>query len=1044
MRLSRDGRRYVYVAGLGERPAAPMVTVVHEGGEHVTLGPGHDPGWVDTRVAFCPQDDSFVRIGLPTIPAGVAVTNTRTGNSLAAGHGVFATHRVDGGIPRVHVSNGRVLVHASDPALSDDGVWLAYIRPDAPRDRVSQLWVERTDGTGTPRLLYEGAPAKPRMAGTSLACSLGDGRIGVCIDVANPQLVVDHLRTPFRASHAVPVWVPGRGELLVLLNADAGAYGVIMLASWYSLAQGLATGYVIGESTGPGFDHDARPVGSDTVRVQWLDPRGAPDGTTIDLTAPREALRLETPPPPPPPPPDIPWTPAPEARVDLLPFVRAAATAYKDLGNGRGIFWLHKSTERDDWGEWWYHDDRYIGLLEDRSTGTRMVSEVREKVHSHTNTTRNRRSPEDIVALGLGDYTTLPLASYTWEGSSLWMPRIVEGAFRAEQRTTYRWWDLPEFGGVWEVWRDLPLVIRAETGYARFNGREAFVRTAYGKPDGTVEWNYLGPTGWVKFDPRDAKDRPEPQPANALALTEGARYVESRFEPRFPIYTPEEKHPPMDTFTKEHVVNLLTAPLGHTELNGARKRFVQEVLLDRDKLPQGVLAKAADGSDFWPGDVMTGGAATIFDLAMNRAARLALLRGVDMPHAVAEGFHEATRDYDKAVGRGTQPDVPPGAIAGRLRVESGRLRNDAGFFNWQGMSAFTLIGHGMQGRWPEVQRQIDHAAAAGRNLLRVFCMLNPVNGSFGPVTRFTPDMAGWGDDALDVVNMAAAKGLYTQLNIFADCSEQFGALYTSYEDRLRVMRQVALRFKDHPAVIFRLANEPYQNGWSEADDNQLLRLADDLAEILGHRDFLIGDVKDDGSESGSPEYKARVARVAAHCTVLASHPDRAESGGRERPIEHLKSVFEALDDVAPECAIVFDEPRGFAAQRQPGRRDNRPAVAVAEACTAAILGCGYTYHAIVEQDGATPGLSEAAIALEIPTSPDYRYSNAGLGESWVDSFTGYMKVRTCHNTQTAFAIAHGTTGSPSSISPRGGWSSERMLTLDSDGLTTTLWKGVRA
>jgi hypothetical protein len=505
-----------------------------------------------------------------------------------------------------------------------------------------------------------------------------------------------------------------------------------------------------------------------------------------------------------------------------------------------------------------------------------------------------------------------------------------------------------------------------------------------------------------------------------------------------PLPIPEEKEPPVNTFTKQQVVDLLTAPLGHTELNGARKRFVAEVLLDRDKLPQGALAKAADGSDFWPGDVMTGGAATIFDLAMNRAARLALLRGVGMPHAVAEGYHEAVRDYDRAVGRNQSPSPvgPSGAIAGRLRVESGRLRNDAGFFNWQGLSAFALIGHGMQGRWSEVERQIALAAAAGRNLLRVFCMLNPVNGSFGPVTRFTPDMAGWGDDAQEVVDRAAAAGLYTQLNIFADCSEQFGALYTSFEDRRRVLRQVAVRFKDHPAMIFRLANEPYQNGWSEADDRELLVLADDLAEILGHRDFLIGDVKDDGSESGSPEYKARVARVAAHCNVLASHPDRAESGGRERPIEHLKSVFEALHDVAPHCAIVFDEPRGFAGHRQPGRRDNRAAVAVAEACTAAILGCGYTLHAIREQDDVVPGLSEARVALEIPVSPDFRYTNAGLGGSCIGSFDGFYKVRTCDNEQTGFAIGHGPSGT---MSPSAGWKFQGSpQRFESDGLSVVL------
>lgn len=161
-------------------------------------------------------------------------------------------------------------------------------------------------------------------------------------------------------------------------------------------------------------------------------------------------------------------------------------------------------------------------------------------------------------------------------------------------------------------------------------------------------------------------------------------YVEpTRPKPWGPIYTPPPPKEPTDmkTYTETEVIALLTAPLGHTELNGARERFVRDVVLDRDRLPQDVLAKAANGEDFWAGDVMTGGAATIFDLAMNRGARLALMRGVDMPHAVDQGFWEAVRDYNAGPGKGrtdgrgytngTGGAPPSGTLRGPIGV-SGR------------------------------------------------------------------------------------------------------------------------------------------------------------------------------------------------------------------------------------------------------------------------------------------------------------------------------------------------------------------------------------
>lgn len=338
------------------------------------------------------------------------------------------------------------------------------------------------------------------------------------------------------------------------------------------------------------------------------------------------------------------------------------------------------------------------------------------------------------------------------------------------------------------------------------------------------------------------------------------------------------------------------------------------------------------------------------------------------------------------------------------------------------MSAFSLIGHVLQGRRGEAVRQIRRAARAGRNALRVFCMLDPLNHGFGPVTVFHPEQQGWADVAGIVVDEASTLGLRVQLNIFADCTTQFGGsgLFLAHEDRRRVLRTVATLFRNTPAVWFRLANEARQNGWSEGDDPKLLELADELADILGHRDFAISDVMDDGSESGSPQQRDRIGRIAEHCTIGVSHPDRAESqAGRVRTVEHLEAVWETFRAVAPHQALIFDEPRGFASAFQAGRRENRPAVAVAEACTAAVLGCGVTYHHIAEQDDATPGLDEARLALTIPTSPDYHYRNANLGGSWIGPVPPWDKIRPCHNGVTGYAAAIG--DQPGDITTQDGW-----------------------
>jgi hypothetical protein len=799
-------------------------------------------------------------------------------------------------------------------------------------------------------------------------------------------------------------------------------------------------GYPLGRSDGSGFDIDCAPGAQPhEIRVCYFDPFGKPVHVMVDTRQPPVSLVPE---PEPEPLPDIPWTPDHTRTVDMLDYVTAATSARIDRGDGTGELWLHKSQERPNWGENWDYDRDYIGFVEDRSTGTRMVSMERPKTHSHTNTTRNRLSPEEILernARGenLGDYRTLPLAGYTWRGNRVWMPRHVTGARTLDFRTDYVWWDEPQYGGVWEIWKGMRVASTIQTGYARFNGHDVYARQVYFKNNGDYEANYWGPHGWIAFTAYHvdgseelAARRVAPPEQRASSLT--APFVAARFVPTYPIWT--EPTPPPDLEPDD-----MPLPNDEQMVNAMRRIHVEGYMGELRRA--GGIFDTPGGGSVISNDSRTysdGSVVEIDDFSLSvwtgRYVRY-FSQQTDDHHerairAVLNDLHNSDEARQK---RGEQPPVQPppvtGQINGRLRVEAGRLRDDAGFVNYQAMSAFCLIGHAMQGREDEVIRQLDRAVWAGRNAVRVFAMLDPQNGGFGPVAAFHPFMDGWNVAANFVVNEAAARGLRVQINIFADAQR----LLPAHASRRSAVHTVAGSLRAHDAVWFRLANEPYQNGWSGADDSQLLELADLLAELIGHRDFAIGDVKDDGSESGSPENREQIRRVAQRCNFLMVHSDRAEQAGRERPIEHMKSVHETYDAVAGDKWLCFDENRGFASQRQPGRRDNRAAVAMAECCTAAILGRGYTYHHIAEQDDATPGLSESAAALRIPVSPDYTFKNAGTGGAWVRSFSGWMKVRTCDNGGDGWAIAHGPSGS---TDPAG----EVVAQVESDGLRAALYR----
>jgi hypothetical protein len=367
-------------------------------------------------------------------------------------------------------------------------------------------------------------------------------------------------------------------------------------------------------------------------------------------------------------------------------------------------------------------------------------------------------------------------------------------------------------------------------------------------------------------------------------------------------------------------------------------------------------------------------------------------------------------------------------------VERGRLRNDAGFVTYQGISEFDAIHLARTGQRGEVVRRFRRAARAGRNAVRVLGMAKFL-------FELAPSMPGY-LDALDfVLELAASLGLYVELVVFADAQE----VMPDAGDRVRWLEQLATRYRADVRIFWQVANEPFKNGWHDADDEALLGLADVLAGILGHRDFSIGDPQDGDDEAATARMLAAFEAIGRRSNVLVLHASRKEESGRVRWVEHLKGFRDVVDvtsgKVGRELYGIHDEPMGAAAERAPGKRDNRGAAFVAAASTCAVLGLGYTYHYIAQQSDATPGLDAAAVARLIPGSPDFEYVNANLDGSWVGKVDGYEKIRPCDNGREGYAVGVGFTRGRLNVVD--GWRATQLLDLESDGVVVTVWKGTR-
>jgi hypothetical protein len=248
--------------------------------------------------------------------------------------------------------------------------------------------------------------------------------------------------------------------------------------------------------------------------VQWLDPRGVPDGTTIDLTSPRVALRLETPPPPPPPPPDQPFVVDPHGVIEDVAEWLFSPNQGPDVHispDGTIRFFCKSDEGSGDGpgahiGEHWDRDDRYVGHLDDASTGRRIL-DGKEVI------------AEEIVARFPNTHAEvwarLPL-NHNWfkEGARLWMPRRLVSGTSFKYVTDIVWTVPTRETPHTRVWQNIPIEIWIDVGYGVINGKEVRARVAY-IPDGNEEVNFYGPpkgyNAWIagpvswESDPWSAK-----------------------------------------------------------------------------------------------------------------------------------------------------------------------------------------------------------------------------------------------------------------------------------------------------------------------------------------------------------------------------------------------------------------------------------------------------------------------------------------------------------------------------------------------------------
>ena len=380
-------------------------------------------------------------------------------------------------------------------------------------------------------------------------------------------------------------------------------------------------------------------------------------------------------------------------------------------------------------------------------------------------------------------------------------------------------------------------------------------------------------------------------------------------------------------------------------------------------------------------------------------------------------------------------DAASCSVAGRLRVDSRRLRNDDGWFSFRGVSDLAAIGYVLSGRENEVWRRLDAYARAKRTAVRVLGMLGaPPWQSAG--LAFSPKTAGYTEARQQVVDQATARGLYVKLDLFADAQ----IVVPDANERRAWTLEFADFCRANAGVLPGLSNEPYKNGWDKATDPALLSLAETFAQAVGHRDFSIGDAAE------GADLTAELIELSQHANIVETHPDRAWGGDDRwrRWLDHLEGITEVLDRTRQGTAYLVSEPIGAALKAEPGRRDDDPDALAAGPFVSACCGyAGYVYHKIDSEIDVDllPGFYDADALARIPCSPDWRY----LNDSWPDAPTDGItwkgktgKVRNLVSGGAAWTVAYGEADFDS-VRWRPGWTP----TLEYAGQRIRVWSAVK-
>lgn len=651
MRYSPDLRFLVYTAGLGDVPAAPRVVVRDaNGAETMVMEGARSPEWLlaNTLQAVGPDSVGNVLVRAEAPRWLSQLTAFAGGNQHTAAAGKWATCLPER--RRIIRSWRPEPLSGVEPRLSPDGRWLAYLKPDYPSAGVSMVAIEDV-ATGVLRDVWMGAPLNLRFgfASTTLVWESNGGIFGIA-DVANESAPVVELGVPgWRCSKPLGLWDGTR--IWVAMVLDEGPRGRMVMSDWGRLsdrASDVWQGYIIGSSSGSAFDWDLAGDGV-LFHVAFLNPQGICVEASGSSHEPMVDLLPPEPPDPPQPLPDVPFTADPNGRVtveQMRAFLRAAATACVERDGGT-IWWLRKSTEREDWGEWWFERDGYLGLLEDRSTGLRDCPDGK------------RRSPEECVRDGY-DYTTIPLASYSWRG--------FRGYPWARMEFTGEWDSGPlEVDYVWsngDVWPGLFVQIVMDAGYGVCGGYPVFTQQSYLKSMG-FEDNYWGESGWRRhFDSHSQLDSINRDPAPAFPR---GPFVEPRVKPPYPpIYLAEPEAPQEPIMQPVSPSTFLAIP-EHLRL-GALQRFRDEACWDRDKLPcaPDQVTGGAAALYFWPAYL-----GTIATLHQNGHAPV----NGDWTDASVRGWEAARDAYWRAQGNPHDPNwpgAPPpvGEFSGPIQVQN--------------------------------------------------------------------------------------------------------------------------------------------------------------------------------------------------------------------------------------------------------------------------------------------------------------------------------------------------------------------------------------